>query len=398
MSAESVAWKPACLSTRLVFLVIGVATACWAVMVPYAKIRLQLDDAQLGSILLALGGGAMVAMPLTGHLIKRWGSAQLIRVAGALLVVSIPALALAPTPWALAVLLFIFGAQHGVLDITVNSQAVAVENLAARPLMSSFHGLYSAGGLVGGAVLAALLKSGLSLGVCAVAVGLLCAIACVWSYAALIPHGPADAEEHKTHLAFNHRGVVIIGALCFCAFLTEGAMLDWGAVFLRFERGVNEASAGIGFSVFSVAMAVGRLTGDRIIKAFGPFRVVLGGSLIAAAGVLTIVLAPLPALSVAGFVLVGLGASNIVPVLFGAASRMPGVPASVALPTAVMMGYTGILLGPALVGYVAHATSLPLAFGGISLLMLLITANAWRVRHTAHPANKEAPASVTVSQ
>ncbi len=187
-------------------------------MVPYAKIRLQLDDAQLGSILLALGGGAMVAMPLTGHLIKRWGSAQLIRVAGALLVVSIPALALAPTPWALAVLLFIFGAQHGVLDITVNSQAVAVENIAARPLMSSFHGLYSAGGLVGGAILAALLKSGLSLGVCAVAVGLLCAIACVWSYAALIPHGPAEAAEHKTHLAFNNRGVVIIGALCFCAF------------------------------------------------------------------------------------------------------------------------------------------------------------------------------------
>ncbi|GAB7126210.1 MFS transporter [Silvimonas sp. JCM 19000] len=367
-------------------------------MVPYAKIRLQLDDAQLGSILLALGGGAMVAMPLTGHLIKRWGSAQLIRVAGALLVVSIPALALAPTPWALAVLLFIFGAQHGVLDITVNSQAVAVENIAARPLMSSFHGLYSAGGLVGGAILAALLKSGLSLGVCAVAVGLLCAIACVWSYAALIPHGPAEAAEHKTHLAFNNRGVVIIGALCFCAFLTEGAMLDWGAVFLRFERGVDEASAGIGFSVFSVAMAVGRLTGDRIIKAFGPFRVVLGGSLVAASGVLTIVLAPLPALSVAGFVLVGLGASNIVPVLFGAASRMPGVPASVALPTAVMMGYTGILLGPALVGYAAHATSLPLAFGGISLLMLAITANAWRVRNTAHPANQDAPTGAPLSQ
>ena len=386
MQPSALAWQPACRATRLVFLIIGIANACWAVMVPYAKIRLQLDDAILGSILLTLGCGAMLAMPMTSFFLKRWGSAQVIRASGVSMIVLIPALALAPTPLLLAVALFLFGALIGVLDVSVNNQAVVVENMAARPLMSSFHGLFSLGGLVGGAALAALLKSGVSLLLCAVGVGVACAVICVLEYSKLVQHTEKAASESKTHLAFNHRGVLLIGALCFCSFLTEGAMLDWGAVFLHFERGVAETSAGIGYAAFSIAMAAGRLTGDRVIKALGPFKVTLGGGLLGALGMLVIVVAPFTWLSLLGFVLVGLGASNVVPVLFGAASRVPGVDASAALPTVVMMGYTGMLAGPALVGYAARATSLPLAFGGVGLLMLFVALNAGGMRHTAHPA------------
>ncbi len=166
-------------------------------------------------------------------------------------------------------------------------------------------------------------------------------------------------------------------------------MLDWGAVFLHFERGVEEASAGIGYAAFSVAMAAGRLTGDRVVRALGPFKVVLFGGLTAALGMVVIVTAPWTWLSLVGFVLVGLGASNVVPVLFDAGSRVHGVDASAALPTIVMLGYTGMLAGPALVGYIARATSLPLAFGGVGLLMLFVALNAGRMRHTAHPASNQ---------
>ena len=394
MLSQPQEWKATCRATRLVFLVIGIVTACWAVMVPYAKMRLQLDDAVLGSVLLGLGFGAMLAMPLSSLLLKRWGSAQLVKVAGGTLLLTIPLLAIAPSAITLAIALFIFGAQHGVLDISINNQAVAVENRAGQPLMSSFHGLFSLGGLVGGGVLAGLLKSGLPLVVCALAVGLACAAICVYEYRHLDTHTEAKDHADKPHLAFNHKGVLIIGLLCFCAFLTEGAMLDWGAVFLHFERGIEEASAGIGYSAFSIAMATGRLTGDRVIKALGPFAVVAGGAVIAAVGIVVIVLAPWAWLSVAGFVLVGLGASNVVPVLFGAASRTPGVDASAALPTVVMIGYTGILMGPAVLGYIAHATSLPLAFGGVSVLMLIVAANAGRVRNSAHPSSATEPGMV----
>ena len=385
MHSPTLAWQPACRANRLMFLMIGVANACWAVMVPYAKIRLQLDDAVLGSILLTLGCGAMLAMPLTGMLLKHWGSAQVIRISGASMVLLIPALAVAPSAILLAVALFLFGALIGMIDISVNNQAVVIENMAARPLMSSFHGLFSLGGLLGGAALAGLLKSGLPLLICSIAVGVACAAICLTQYRHLVQHTEQTASSSKTHLAFNNGTVLLIGLLCFCAFLTEGAMLDWGAVFLHFERGVAETAAGIGYAAFSIAMAAGRLTGDRVIKALGPFKVVLGGGLLSALGLVVIVLAPYTWLSLFGFVMVGLGASNVVPVLFGAASRVPGVDASASLPTVVMLGYTGMLAGPALVGYAARATSLPWAFGGVSLLMLFVAANAGRMRHTAHP-------------
>ncbi|KPC54726.1 MFS transporter [Amantichitinum ursilacus] len=387
MSSSPAAWQPACRATRLIFLVIGIANASWAVMVPYAKLRLNLDDAVLGSILLTLGCGAMLAMPLTSMLLKHWGSAQVIRVAGVAMLLVIPALVLAPSALLLAGTLFIFGALIGVLDVSINDQAVVVENMAARPLMSSFHGLFSVGGLIGGAALAGLLKSGLSLLLCAVVVGVLCALLSMTQFGALVQHTERPASEKKSHLAFNNGAVLLIGALCFCAFLTEGAMLDWGAVFLHFERGVSEASAGIGYAAFSVAMAVGRLTGDRVVRALGPFKVVLAGGLTAAIGMGVIVTAPWAWLSLVGFVLVGLGASNVVPVLFGAASRVRGVDAAAALPTIIMMGYTGMLAGPALVGYAARATSLPLAFGGVGLLMLFVAINARSMRNTAHPAS-----------
>ncbi|MDR3426612.1 MFS transporter [Silvimonas sp.] len=384
-TASSTHWHLSCRATRLLFLLTGIANAAWAAMVPFAKLRLNLNDAALGSILLALGCGAMLAMPLTGVLMKRYGSARVLTLAGSTMVISVPLLAIAPSPIWLAVALFLFGALLGAVDVTMNNQAVFVEAQAGRPLMSSFHGLFSLGGLLGGVGIAALLKTGMTMTWCALAVGAAFTLATLLQSRHLLPHAQTE-PQHEQHdkFRFPPSMVWLLGMLCFFGFLTEGAMLDWGAVFLRFERGVSEAGAGLGYAAFSVAMAAGRLTGDFITHRLGPVKVVLVGGLLAAAGLVTIVAAPWVPLSLLGFVLVGMGASNVVPVLFSASAKIPGVPASTALPLVTMCGYTGMLAGPAAIGFLSRATSLPIALGGTAVLMAFVAFNARIVKPRAN--------------
>ncbi len=382
-TASALGWQPSCTATRLLFLLTGIANATWAAMVPFAKLRLNLNDAALGSVLLALGCGAMLAMPATGWLMKRYGSGKVLLVSGAAMVVSVPLLAIAPDPVMLAAALFLFGALLGMVDVAMNNQAVFVELQAGKPLMSSFHGLFSLGGLLGGVGVAALLKVGMSMTLIATLVGIAFTAATLHQSRHFLPHEQTE-PEHEEHQRFRmpHGIVWLLGMLCFFGFLTEGAMLDWGAVFLRFERGMDEAGAGLGYAAFSLAMTGGRLTGDWINHHLGPQKIVFIGGLLAAIGLGVIVTAPWVWLSLCGFVLVGMGASNVVPVLFSASARIPGVPASTAMPLVTMCGYTGILAGPAAIGFLSRATSLPIALGCTGLLMAVVAFNAWIVKPT----------------
>ena len=372
----------ATLATRLIFLVVGIATSSWAPMVPYAKVRLGLDDAQLGLVLLAFGGGSVVSMPLVGWLAARYGNNRLITIAGILLCLALPMLALAGTPSLLALGLFYFGATIGAVDVAMNAHAVEVERAGSRPLMSGFHGLFSIGGLVGAALISALLGLGLPLLGCALSVSVLLIVIVV---------------SQRTHLLSRTRQVVgeravfrlprglllLIGALCFISFLAEGAMLDWSALLLRDFRGFSAALAGIGYACFSVAMALGRLTGDRVIARLGPVWTVRLGAVVAAMGLLMAALAPWHALALPGFVLIGLGAANIVPVMFSAAGRLPGVAPAVSIAAVTTIGYAGLLLGPALIGFIAHASSLPAALVAVACLLLVVAGCARIVRPAA---------------
>jgi fucose permease len=171
-----------------------------------------------------------------------------------------------------------------------------------------------------------------------------------------------------------HPAVLLIGGLCFIGFLGEGATLDWSALFLH-GKGLATAYGGIGYAAFSVTMAAGRLTGDRVVKRFGAVPVLRVSAVVAAIGWAVAVLAP-GAAAVAGFALVGLGAANIVPLLFGAAARVRGVPTSVSIPLISALGYAGMLCGPAMIGFAAAATSLGLALSGVGVLLLLVVALA----------------------
>jgi predicted MFS family arabinose efflux permease len=367
-------------ATQGFFLLSGIGMATWAPMVPFAKTRLGLDEAQLGIVLLFMGIGSAGSMPLAGYFSHRFGNRRVLAFGGLLLCIALPLLTLASTKLLLGGALIVFGGSLGVIDVAMNAHAVDVERLHGKPIMSGFHGMFSVGGLIGSAGMSALLGAGAPLVGSAVAVAILLAAIVVtqWRHVIVLPHDEAIAA--RPAFVMPSPTILLIGALCLATFLAEGAMLDWSAVFLRSSRGLDMSDAGVGFAAFSIAMATGRLLGDRITAALGPVRVVRYGGAICAAGFVLAAALPWPATSVAGFILVGLGASNIVPVLFSAAGRMPGTSAGIAIATVTALGYTGMLAGPAVIGLVAHQTSLPIALGGIAILLAIVAVGASIVR------------------
>jgi len=362
-------------STRLAFLAAGMAMSAWAPLVPFAQARTGVEPGQLGLLLLCLGIGSLLAMPVTGVLAARFGCRRIVLLSGLGCCLVFPFLAMAPTAWSLALVLFLFGATIGTLDVAMNIQAVIVEKEYDGALMSGFHGLFSVGGIVGAGGMTLMLWAGLDL--VASSLVLAAAVGLVLVYAG--PHllrDPAPSERDAPLFAMPRGAVVLIGALCSLVFLAEGAVLDWSAVFLTSGGGFTAGQGGLGYAAFAVAMTVGRLNGDKLVQRWGGARLLLLGGLCAALGFFSVVLAPSPWIALAGFALIGTGASNIVPVLFSAAGSQKDMPASLAISAITTIGYAGILAGPGLIGFVAHAFGLQLAFAGLACGMLLVAVSA----------------------
>lgn len=363
------------LSTRLAFLVAGITMSAWAPLVPYAKARAGLDASQLGLLLLCLGIGSLAAMPVTGAMTTRFGCKPVVFASGLMVCLILPLLAYVSSPLLLALSLLAFGAAMGTLDVSMNVQAVIVEKHSGQTIMSGFHGLFSVGGIVGAGGMALLLSTGLAPLTATVLVAVLCLVVIVVARPFLL----AETEPGEGGSLFvRPRGaVMLIGLLCCVSFLAEGAVLDWSALLLT-DGGLAAHQGGLGYALFAVAMTIGRLTGDRVVRRFGGTRVLVAGSICTAAGFLVAVLAPVPPVALLGFVLVGIGASNIVPVLFRAAGKQEDMPPGLAISAVTTAGYAGILAGPALIGFVAEAISLHLAFAALGAAMLLIAFSAPR--------------------
>ncbi|MBV7403353.1 MFS transporter [Enterobacter sp. ENT03] len=353
-------------ATRIVFFMAGFATAAWAALVPFAKYNTGVSDGTLGLLLLCLGGGALVAMPLTGALTARFGCRRVMVVSVLIFCAILPLLAVTQDARLLALALLLFGMGIGTTDCAMNVQAIIVEKAAPRPLMSGFHGFYSVGGIAGAGAMSGMMSLGLSspaasLVTTLIVVALL--LVCVRGFL-----GYANPQEGPAFAV--PRGVVLLlGGICFVVFLAEGAVLDWSAVFLTEYRGLPEARGGLGFACFAATMTLGRLTGDRIVARLGQQRVVFAGALLAAAGLLLTVLSASWALSLVGYALIGLGCANIVPVMFSAIGKQTAMPQVLAVPAVTTLGYMGVLAGPASIGGIAHHSSLTAAFVVVAVAM-----------------------------
>lgn len=361
------------LATRLAFLVAGFGISCWAPLVPFAKARLAVDDGVLGLLLLSLGIGSVLAMLLTGVMSARYGSRPIIIAGGLGLAPVLPLLAVTSSPAALALALFAFGAALGSIDVAMNIHAVEVERAAARPLMSGFHALFSIGGFAGSALMTVLLSLQLSAFACTLICSVLILIAMVAAWPRLLRS--AQVQEEPLFV-LPHGSVLLLGLLGAITFLVEGAILDWGALLAIGAGLVSEAQGGAGYIVFSIAMTVGRLGGDAVVARIGDRTTLFWGSLVAITGFVVLLTAPVAAVAMAGFLLIGLGASNLVPVLFRRAARQTAMPTGLAVAAITTAGYAGVLVGPAGVGFVARVGGLPTAFWLLAALMGLVTLSA----------------------
>lgn len=365
-------------ASQFIFLICGLGLSSWAPMVPLAKERLQLNDADLGLLLLLIGAGAIVTMPLTGILVSRIGSRKVIFISSLILAFSLPLLAFIDAVILMGLVLFLFGCSVGSIDVAMNSQAIQVQKLIGKPIMSSLHGLFSVGGLLGPLGLGLLMKTGLSPFVAAVCVSLIVLFLAVSQYSSLLDAN-IEKQQMKHHMdsvstpgAWLNINVLFLGLMCFSVFLAEGAMLDWSAIYLKDFKKVDITLSGAGYATFSIAMAIMRITGDRIVyKVKGQFIVVVG-SLIGAAGIFLIVMSGGIFWALVGFLIFGIGAANIVPVLFTESAHVKGVSSTGGISVITTLGYAGQLAGPALIGYVAQIYSLSAGFILTAAIMLMV--------------------------
>ena len=357
-------------ATITAFFLNGTVFGVWATQIPVIKDHLDLSPGVVGLALLCLAAGALTAMIGTGALLSRVGSAPAVRVTALFFCLLLPLPALMPDVVALCATLFLFGAAGGTMDVAMNAHGALVERHLGRPIMSSLHGMWSLGGLFGaggGGLLLQLLPPVAQSGLIAGAV-----LALFLAVQSRLLPSSADTSAEPSGLALPGRDTLLLGLLTFLAFMSEGAILDWSAIYLREDLGGAATVAALGFAVFSGAMAVGRFCGDRLRQRFGGVTLVRTGAMLAFAGLALALLGGGPVVAVVGFGLTGIGLSNVVPVLFSAAGSGDEGSAASSIAAVATLGYAGVLTGPALLGFVAEASTVGFSFTLVAVLALVI--------------------------
>ncbi|WP_170976416.1 MFS transporter [Rhizobium sp. FKL33] len=368
------------MATTAIFLINGLGIGAWAACIPALRQSLHLSDSALSLCLLAFSGGGIVGMPAASLLVARLGSQKttmFLAIAFAL-AMAFPGYALS-LPILIATA-FVFGMGKGFLDVAMNTYAAAVQRSWGSAIMSSFHATFSVGGLVGSVAMGMLFAHGFDvrtglLSMTAIALPLI-------GLAALLVRGAAvegsDGNPAST-FALPNRALLGIGCLCFLALLMEGGMADWSGVYMTTVVGVSTAGAAAGYAAFSVAMIIGRVFGDWAVHRWGERIVLRLGGTTAALGFVAALGPVNSASTIIGFALVGIGASNIVPLLFSAAARSETVAPSAAIAMTATVGYAGFLLGPPVIGFAADHIGLRAALVILLLAAVLIAGSAARV-------------------
>ncbi len=361
------AWR----AVAAMFILNGALFGIWASRIPAVRDRLELSHEALGYGLLFMAAGAVCSFPITGKLTDRFGAVAITRIIAVLYTASLILLAFADGFWALAGFLFVFGAFHGSMDVAMNAWAAEVEQAYDKPVMSSFHAIWSLGAGLGALSGYAAVQMGLTVMqhfLLAGGIVVVLALALSW-----VRWTSRQSEGKKGSVfALPSGALVLVGFTALCGALGEGAVADWSAIFLRDETGAAESIAALGYAVFSVTMVLFRLAGGFVISRFGPVATARFGGICAAVGVFAVVSAGEAGLALAGFALMGIGYAVIMPLAFSRAANDPDVPPGQAIASVATLGYGGLLIGPPLIGFLAELMTLRLAFAVLLPLAVLI--------------------------
>jgi HAD superfamily hydrolase (TIGR01509 family) len=364
-------------ATAGVFFVNGAAIGTWVAQIPWIQERFDLSKSAIGFVILGMSLAVVVALPIAGQAVVRHGSARMTWVGGIATALAVNLAVLAPHPALVAAGLFVLGAASATMDVSMNSHGVEVERNVGRPIMSSLHAGWALGGMAGatfGALMAAL---GADPRV-TVALASLLLLTALAASTRRIGAGSTAEGARTPGFTLPSRGVALLAVLCLLVMLTEGAMADWGGLYLRQELGADAAVAALAFAFFTGGMTVGRLVGDGINHRAGPVRLLRWGALLTGIPLAAMLLIGQPAAALAGLFAIGLGVSNGVPLMFSAAGRQRGSPPGPAIAAVSSMGSLGFLAGPPLIGFAADAISLPWALASLTLGAAAVFALAQR--------------------
>ncbi|MBY5354987.1 MFS transporter [Rhizobium leguminosarum] len=358
-------------AVSLLFLMNGFVVGCWAPKIPDFAERLALTKFELGLMILVFGVGSLVMMPIAGAQIAKHGSRIVVQVLAVCMLPLLLALTLAPNVLTGALSLFLFGGLIGAMDVAMNANAVSVEKSMRRAIMSSCHAFWSLGGLIGSG-LGGIVISKLGILGHAQLATVLAAIflALAWPMILADPPHP-DTKKEKTKLPMVPLPW-LLGLMALFSMVPEGAVLDWGALYLRQEMDASVALSGLGFAAFSATMAIMRFGGDLVRDRLGGVKTLRICTLFAIVGMLLAGLAPNAELAILGFACCGIGISNMVPIAFSAAGNIPGLKPGIGISVVTTVGYSGMLVAPSLIGFVAEHIGFAVVFMALPLLLLVV--------------------------
>ncbi|PPK86312.1 putative MFS family arabinose efflux permease [Neolewinella xylanilytica] len=375
------------IAVALAFAINGLVYANWTSRLPRLQELYGIDNGQTGFVLTSLAVGSLIAMPLAGYLIVKNGSRRLAVVSTVGFILVVPLMAYMPGYAGLLLLMPLVGISTGVMDVAINAQAVEVEKLWGQPITSSFHACFSGGMFVGAGIAAAFIYLGMDLGPHFLVISLITSLLSIYALRNFLNDGPDAGPEIGPGAGRFGLAIVLLGLASLCTMIGEGAMADWTPLYMTRVTGSTEAIAPFGQAAFSGAMLLGRSFGDGIRGRLGSRIVIVGGALVALVGVMAAILYPVPAVAIAGFGLVGLGLSNIIPVVFSQASRVPGLRSGVGISSVSTIGYSAFLWGPPAIGFVSDyqnallpggigpfdgVVGLRVGLGVVALLMVLL--------------------------
>jgi fucose permease len=363
------------IATMAVFFIAGMMYASWGVHVPTVRDRFHLNAAMLSFALLAVAGGSIGAMAANASWIARVGTRRACLAGGLAMTACAALILIVPAYWMLLIVLAVFGAGMATLDVAMNAEASAVEKTLGKPIMSSLHGMFSAGGMFGAAVGGALLARGMAPAVHLALAAAVSALVLIAACPSVLPHVPhADHPDAATPRANRWRSPALwaLGAMALVALIAEGAMYDWATVYMRDVVLSTPALASAAYAAFSGGMAAARFAGDTVRARFGAPQLVMASASLACAGMVGALLLPNPVAALIGFTLMGLGLANMMPVLFAAAASVKGIHAAEGLAHVAGLAYFGLMLGPVIIGAVTQATSLPIGLSVVAVCSALI--------------------------
>jgi fucose permease len=349
-------------AARLLFLILGAIAGTWGAHVPSVKAHHGLDEAALSVLLLVAAAGTVSSMMFAGRCVGRLGVRRTAAMAAPGACLSLGASLQAPAFGWLLALMLIFGASMSMLDVAINTAGSELETLGGRRIMSQLHGMFSVGGLCGAGLAAWLLSAQVAAtvqlpGVCAL-MALAALLACP-----RMQNGAFPDPVTQAHFTWPRGTLLVIGLLIFVGMTAEGVMADWSVLYLKQELGMTAAQAAMGYAVFCGAMAVSRFAGDALRERFAETTLLGCGASVAGLGMAWVLISAQPWVAWIGFALAGAGLAPVAPILFQAATRVPGVSPAAAIAAVTSIGYSGFMLGPPVMGAIATMSSLTTAMG-----------------------------------